>query len=69
MEFKNGVWGPALKQNLQPVTQVMIKNFRTGPIQIVAANKGLNIIVPQTPIPSPTPALPKPTKAPVKKTK
>ncbi|NQW43693.1 MAG: hypothetical protein HQ463_09710 [Bacteroidetes bacterium] len=69
IEFKNGVWGPAVKQNLQPVTQVIIKNFRTGPIQIVVANIGLNMIVPQTPKPSPTPALPKPTKAPVKKTK
>ena len=31
-EYKNGNWVNALKNNGQPVTQTVIKNFRTGPI-------------------------------------
>ena len=33
-EYKNGAWSNALKNNGQPVTQTVVKSFRTGPMQI-----------------------------------
>ncbi|MDP3312042.1 hypothetical protein [Lutibacter sp.] len=41
-EFKNNVWVNALKSNGSPVTQTVIKTFRTGPMQLVSTNKVIN---------------------------
>lgn len=41
-EFKNSVWVNALKSNGSPVTHTVTKTFRTGPMQLVSANKVIN---------------------------